>query len=216
MSPLVVELIKICVWPGAVLLIVVVPSVLLFRYSLKKLKKILEQRKDPAPGPQTSNDIPNEKLMVSTKEIYSGLVQLTIHAETITWNRFNNFLVGNTILVLAWATIFASDNFLNGKTFILAALCILGAISGPFWAALGERGRKFLDEYIDLAVEIEKSKYFPNQLYKYKQFTITKNKIHTLPYGWAGSRYILRVWPLIFTLLYIVLLIVSLRAYIFS
>lgn len=74
---------------------------------------------------------------VTAKEIYPVLVQLVIYAESITWNRFYNFLMGNSILILAWATIFVSpcSKGLGGKS-VLVAISLLGAASGVAWAAI--------------------------------------------------------------------------------
>ena len=47
---------------------------------------------------------------MTLKEVYASLVQMTISAETVSWNRFYNFLMFNTILVLAWATIWVSKD----------------------------------------------------------------------------------------------------------
>ena len=144
-------------------------------------------------------------------DAYATLVQLVMHAESITWNRFYNFLMANSILVLAWAVIFASDAHSLMVTHVLIALCLLGGLSGPVFAALGIRGRKFLDEYIRLGSVIEDTAIWPNALDKCKPLTKTKDLIKTLPYGWSGSRYILKVGPWFFTILYIILVVASLK-----
>jgi hypothetical protein len=76
--------------------------------------------------------------MVSRGELYSALVQMVNNAESISWNRFYNFLMGNSILVLAWATIYASQDRSTLTSIVLSAICVFGAGSGIVWAALGK------------------------------------------------------------------------------
>lgn len=145
------------------------------------------------------------------KTVYSALVQLVIHAESITWNRFYNFLMANSILVLAWAVIYVSRSYSPIVTITLLSICILGGLSGPFWAGLGFRGRKFLDVYVKLASNIEAdTSLWPNTILQYKPFSKTRDLIRSLPCGWSGSRYILVAAPLAFMILYIVLTVASL------
>src|SRR5207244_552336 len=88
---------------------------------------------------------------------YPALIQLVVHAESISWNRLYNFLMGNSILVLAWATIYASNQDSVPTRLVLSAICVLGGLSGIAWADLGKRTRKHLDQHFDQAREIEKS-----------------------------------------------------------
>lgn len=141
---------------------------------------------------------------VSDKETYSAIVQLVAHAESISWNRFHNFLIANSVLVLAWVTIYVSNGSSLMLTCILVAICVLGVLSGIFWAALGYRGRKFVDGYIDLGTQIEKG------IEGHKPLTESKNTRDALPCGWSGSRYILMVGPCIFALFFVLLLVASL------
>ena len=147
----------------------------------------------------------------SAKDVYSALVQLVIHAESITWNRFNNFLMGNSILVLAWATVFVSTTHSCMTTFVLSAICILGVLSGPAWAALGARGRKYHDKYVALASNMETdSTCWPGELDKHKPFAQTEDIRGTLPNRWSTSYFLLQAGPWCFAILYIVLLVASL------
>ncbi len=148
---------------------------------------------------------------ISIKEVYSSLVQLATEAESITWNRFYNFLMGNSILILAWATMFSITSPSRMATHVLVAICVVGGVSGLIWAALGNRGRKFVYLYIDLGVQMEAdATCWQNELDKYKPFTKIKESRETLPYSWSGSRYLLTIGPCVFTLLYILLAVASL------
>ena len=148
---------------------------------------------------------------MTAKELYPTLVQLIIHAESVSWNRFYNFLVFSSILVLAWAAVWVSD-VPQLKPLILAAISLLGAVSGVFWAALGYRGRTFLFEYVKMASEIEADfTVWANDIEKYKPATRSVELRDSLRYGWAGSRVILVAGPLAFSVLYVIMLVVSLR-----
>jgi hypothetical protein len=147
---------------------------------------------------------------MTDKELYPSLVQMIIHAENITWSRFNNFLMFSTILVLSWATLWTAGA--NAPHVVLVAICILGGLSGIFWAALGYRGRAFLSEYMNMAKEFEAdSAVWPKDLEKYRQATKALTLRDSLCYSWAGSRVLLFGGPLIFTALYVVMLVASLK-----
>ncbi len=149
---------------------------------------------------------------MSSKELYPSLVQMIIHAENITWNRFYNFLVFNTILVLSWTTVWTATNAPQSRPVVLVSICILGSLSGIFWAALGYRGRAFLSEFMNMAKEFEAdSSVWPKDLEKYKHATKAIELRDSLCYSWAGSRVLLIGGPLIFTVIYGILLVVSLK-----
>ncbi|MFH1883895.1 MAG: hypothetical protein ABIL62_14455 [Planctomycetota bacterium] len=150
--------------------------------------------------------------MVTQKEVYPSMINLIIHAETISWSRFHNFLVFNTILILAWATIYvkAPRPYLAG--YVMAILCVLGALSGIFWFGLGVRGRKFLKNYIDLATKFESdSTCWPNGLEPYKLGTRTNDWGKQLPYQWASSIYLIEGGSLALLFFYVFLFHVSIK-----
>jgi hypothetical protein len=94
----------------------------------------------------------------------------------------------------------------------LVAISSLGAVAGIFWAALGYRGRAFLFEYVKMASDLEAdSAAWAGEIEKYKPATKSAELRDSLCYGWAGSRVILVAGPLAFTLLYLIMLVVSLR-----
>jgi len=147
---------------------------------------------------------------MTAKELYPSLVQMIIHAENITWSRFYNFLMFSTILVLSWATLWTAANAPESRPIVLVAICILGGLSGIFWAALGYRGRAFLSEYMNMAKEFEAdSAVWAKDLEKYRQATKALMLRDSLCYSWAGSRVLLIGGPLAFTALYVVMLVVS-------
>lgn len=157
-----------------------------------------------------SADLSNGEV-VSAREAYPALVQLVIHAESITWNRFYNFLMANSILVLAWATVFASPgNDRIGSRVVLAAICVLGGASGIAWAGLAVRGRRFLFAFVSLGQSMEADPvHWAATLPAVKPLSIAADLRDTQAFRWAGSLYLLVCGSLAFTLLYSVMLVVS-------
>jgi hypothetical protein len=78
------------------------------------------------------------------------------HAETIAQTRFNNFLVADSLLLLAWATLFAGKQS-GGSRFALFTLAGLSAVLGFFSLILGNRQGKFLELHSTHLVTLERS-----------------------------------------------------------
>jgi hypothetical protein len=93
-----------------------------------------------------------------TKEYYRSLTLLVIHAETISWTRFYNFLVSSTILVMAWVTVFIKNPPSTSSRIIMLVLSAFGFIMGICFSALGYRSRQYLNLYHDQARAIEEGK----------------------------------------------------------
>jgi hypothetical protein len=158
--------------------------------------------------PDTAGDCATKQL-VTAKEAYLALVQLIIHAESTTWNRFYNFLMGNSILVVAWAALFAS-NSKSDATPVLVTICLLGAFGGIAWAALAVRGRRNLNEFVELGKLIEaESSLWTTALAAVKPLSKAADLRETQAFPWAGSFYLLVFGSLAFSVLYSVMLIVS-------
>ena len=78
------------------------------------------------------------------------------HAETIAQTRFNNFLVADSLLLLAWATLFAGQRP-EGSRVALYTLAGLSAVLSFFWIILGTRQRKFFELHSTHLVTLERS-----------------------------------------------------------
>jgi hypothetical protein len=128
-----------------------------------------------------------------------------------TWNRFSNYLLFTSVIIVAWATLWASgsDAGRNGK--VLVGLCLLGIVSGPYWAALGYRGRKMLDAIEKMGRTFEQDpNLWPERLRAYKQTEMFLGLRDKLPGRWAGSFWLHTCAPLVMTVLYLVMLGVTL------
>ncbi|MBN1397597.1 MAG: hypothetical protein JXA06_06165 [Bacteroidetes bacterium] len=142
---------------------------------------------------------------------YAALVQLITHSDSVTWNRFYNFLVANSVLVLAWTAIFATNSSPAMSSMVLITISIFGLLTSPFWAILGWRGKKFQNAFEALAEKVENdAKLWPKQSVKYKPLTESQNIRKSLGWGLGGTFYFLTFFPLAFGIIYIVLLIASL------
>jgi len=147
---------------------------------------------------------------ITVKEIYNNLVQLVIHAESVIWDRFNSYIVGNSILTLAWVTIFESNIKLK---FLLVLICIFGIIASVVFAILGYRGKAFLNRYLEVGSFIEADpQCWPGELnQKYKPLTETKSFRDNLNIPWCGGRSVVVFGPIIFVIFYISLLFIALK-----
>ncbi len=61
------------------------------------------------------------------------------HAEQLRWTVLYNFLVGNTILLLGWAAVFAINASSSTKTGSLVVFCVGGFCLSLAWFGLGVR-----------------------------------------------------------------------------
>ncbi len=78
---------------------------------------------------------------------YQAASQHWAHAEQIRWTLLYNYLMASTILLLAWATIFAAQGSITSRDWILAALAAAGALLSALWVALGARATGFVKMY---------------------------------------------------------------------
>jgi hypothetical protein len=118
--------------------------------------RIKEQSMATQETPPTPSD---SKLEVS--DIYGPLIELTIHGQDNKLNLFSSFLFFQSILLLAWATVWQIS--LPGRTWILLIFSSFGIFSSVIWAILSsdyanagrrfsETGAQFEDRYFPLGV----------------------------------------------------------------
>jgi hypothetical protein len=146
-----------------------------------------------------------KEYQLKTNDVWLGLIQIIGDTEAISWNRLYNFLMGNSILVLAWATIYTSHDNHPITRIVLTAICVLGGVSGPFWAALSSRTRAHLDQELKNAMEVE-AHFGWGSLPK----PITDGNPIREGAGLSSNRNILVCAPLLFTILYVVMFVASL------
>lgn len=149
---------------------------------------------------ETSNDWkPNRK------EIYPILVSFAQQAEANSWNRFNNFLMFSSILILSWATIYTQVDRIKFAQLLMSLIAILGLLSGFIWAALGYRSRKFTTFFLREGSKIDCSANEGcNPCLRSLQLR------DQFKFQFLGSFYILIGIPLFFSGFYLILFFVSL------
>lgn len=86
---------------------------------------------------------------------YQAATHHWAHAEQIRWTLLYNYLMASTILLLAWATIFASQDSAPSKHHILLALAASGGALSALWVALGARATSFVRIYAASGEAIE-------------------------------------------------------------
>src|SRR5437870_6750726 len=79
--------------------------------------------------------------------LYQAASQHWAHAEQIRWTLLYNYLMASTILLLAWATVFASSTGARLPRYIQAGLAAAGALLSALWVALGARATGFVSMY---------------------------------------------------------------------
>ncbi len=149
---------------------------------------------------------------ITNREIYSVLTNLTIHAASNNWNRFNNYLIVNSFLILSYVTLFDPSKSSVLAKIILIFISIIGIIGGIFWYFLGERGKKALREFVAMGSQME-LKFSSINHKPFQKIEEIREEIFPCLWGTfyklAGEYYILRWGPLLFAFFYITLLIIA-------
>jgi hypothetical protein len=139
---------------------------------------------------------------------YAAAVTLMATSEQVRWARLNTFLVANSILFLAWVSLFALPGLTDpAKEWIMSAVCVLGFFSSTGWAVLGKRGSDHLRFYRDTAITFEQSgPPAPSAIPNWN--VVEKGKgIVGHPHKLWSSEFLVSYCPLIFGVAYAVLFI---------
>jgi hypothetical protein len=143
-------------------------------------------------------------------QTYMATVQLIMHAENTSWNRISSFLIANSILMLAWASIFISSNPTD-KGAILIAMSTAGLVFSLAWAPFGTRGRRYLAKFLEIATVLEKKRRharpitevnrleFQQTFHSLEKFCRSWHLVVIVPLTFAGVFYLLllkSVWLL--------------------
>jgi hypothetical protein len=105
--------------------------------------------------------------------------QVTVQA------RFGNFLLGDSFLLLAWATVYSGGERTTSRTVVLAVLALTSALLGAAFALLGSRYAKYDRLQWDLAIEAERR--LPAELRLIDRVHALRQ--HELAEGPSGRRY---------------------------
>jgi hypothetical protein len=151
--------------------------------------------------PSSVNDLQN----------YDAIVTFAVAAEQSRWERFASYLLVNSILLLAWATIYVTCTSML-TVIVLIILCIPGIVLGFVWSFLGKRTSDYVDKMHDEGLNLENS--IP-QLYS-KPFAAieqiredVRNKMKKHKMAFTSSKTIVTWVPVIFSFIYIGLAVCS-------
>jgi hypothetical protein len=78
---------------------------------------------------------------------FEHLINTAHHVAERAWSGLYNFLMGQSILILAWAAILSTK--MDGVWFILVVISVVGVIIGFQWAMLGTRMWQYHLEYAE-------------------------------------------------------------------
>ncbi len=143
------------------------------------------------------------------KEAYASqnANQYLLHSEQVRWGLLYYYLVANSVLVLAWAAVFAArpgTSALLGQAtglFVLELLCFLGFMLGLIWWRLQEHFYEFVKVYEEIVMESES--FLPEKWQLVKRCERLRGK------GCVHSSHVLKYTPLLFSALYLGLAVAS-------
>ncbi len=148
----------------------------------------------PAPAPMHHSD-----------PAYSVAAQHWVHAEQTRWLILYDFLMANSILILAWATLFAGSGDLTVRKPFLFLLSIAGFILSLLWVGLSHRASGFVDMYGHLGLSAE-------ELNPAIIGPFTRGNAYRLGLGsLLTSRKVLIVIPTIFAVVYLSFIVLTCR-----
>lgn len=153
-------------------------------------------------------------MKIGYNDVYESYRELVIQSENVSWHRFENFLLINSILVLAWATIFVEMNcslkeIITSAKIVMTTISIFGAISGIAWSNLEQRSRSYLNQYRDKAKAIEE--HYDKENWWEVGIPITDRpfQIHLTPKWYSSSTILLTRIPVIFSVIHLILIAVT-------
>jgi hypothetical protein len=97
---------------------------------------------------------PNEEKL-GVKDIYGPLIELVTHGQDNKLNLFSSFLFFQSILLLAWATVWQIQQA-PGRDAILLVFSVFGIASSVLWARIGSDYADASRQFSDVAEEFEK------------------------------------------------------------
>jgi hypothetical protein len=98
---------------------------------------------------------PHVHVPLARKDLYEATVQLITATANETSFRFYNFAMTNSILILAWATLFKSNSPLGKAKCDLILLSLVGCFTSIAWAAYMGRSRSYISHYHEMARALE-------------------------------------------------------------
>ena len=153
------------------------------------------------PGDSGNEPSNNER---EKKELYKGLypalVNLVIHGQENKLQTLNLYLLFNSIIIVAWATLFSATPLILTVKIACTLFCSLGILLAIIWMPLGWDYANASDHFSKSAECLENN--LPECIRTLQERA--KQKEQKLP---IGSRMLLFLVPIFFLLAYVVLLV---------
>lgn len=147
---------------------------------------------------------------VTDRDRYTATIQMIVGGDNVSWNRFSSFVTFAAALVAGWLVLHTQTQRPQYATAIETVLSGLGLLAGLAWAAQGYRGRRFVHTYVDLAKQLEqRGAPSPDGKAALNPATATVELRDSMKFSKAGSFYILTVVPLLASVLFAGMLVVS-------
>ncbi len=162
--------------------------------------------------------------LLGLEAVYQAATHHWAHAEQIRWTLLYNYLMASTILLLAWATVFAGNHTSVPATAVLVLLSLAGASVSAIWILLGRRASAFVEKYalggraLENCLKPDLSSAAANPSSYVGPFTSAHELRKDFEKGtkkgdWARvtqTHRVVAAVPIIFLVLYLVLLVISL------
>src|SRR5258708_25499318 len=148
---------------------------------------VLPEHAAPGAQPPAGNDA----WIPTRKEAYHAWVNFVQHDEATSWNRFYNFLMFSSILILTWSTIYSQSGRLKSAAGVMALISVVGMSSGLVWCGLGYRGRKYLEFYLGGGAKLDENAAEECQVCKRSIDFGKQIHLWRLNLSFLGSRYVL-------------------------
>ena len=135
-------------------------------------------------------------------DLYDLTVRLAMHSQENKLQTLNLYLVFNSILLLAWTTLFPLSSTNLGAKLAASLFCVLGLLFALVWLPLGWDYANASDSFSKMAEHLEEK--LPQGLRPLR--SRAEQKGNKVP---IGSRTLLLLVPLVFLMSYIFLLVLA-------
>jgi hypothetical protein len=165
-----------------------------------------------------TNEVPSVVDPDDRRTVYSAASDHWIHAEQMRWTILYNFLVGNTILLVAWSTLYSAllQKSSLGVRIVLIGLCVAGFFGSVVWVFLEQRANRFTEQYFQAGLSLEQQlRYLPMSEaspVENARGPFAANDQHRAAGGAIKTHVVVIVVPTAFALIYVLLLVVSIYA----
>ena len=200
-----------CIFVASVLALWAAATVLSLRRRRQRRTGLPPTSPTPATTPTAPTAIATpSSIELGPKDLYASVINQLISTEHTSWVRFNSFLTTNSILVLAWAAIFAAGRSppMLVAHIVLYAVCLLGILSCVVWWGLGRRSRRHVEGFLNMGVRMERT-WFGSVGMDFHPCETAADARNRSPTCWTGSYRIMVYGPVVFAGLYLILLVVS-------